>query len=144
MLSLASVVSSDFVDDWKLNIAHTHHPFAQFHTKFWGVEEVAAYTNHIEIDDSTADDGDINLGCYILDIGTRGKEDKIWVCAEYTKMFEFSEKFYTENVCNTLSPCLVITGQPGIGELSDVAIMLRLLTSQILQLGKSVWHWYAL
>jgi hypothetical protein len=50
--------------------------------------------------------------------------DKIWVRAEYTRMFEFAEKFYAENVCNTLSPCLVITGQPGIGGLSDVAIIL--------------------
>jgi hypothetical protein len=42
------------------------------------------------------------------------------------------------------SPCLVITGQPGIGELSYVSIMLGLLTSQILRLGKSVWRRYAL
>jgi hypothetical protein len=119
MSSLAPVVGDGFVDDWKLQIAHTHHPFAQFHTKFWGVEEVAAYTNDMEIDDSTPDDGDIDPGCYVLDIGTQGKEDKIWVRAEYTRMFEFAETFYAENVCNTLSPCLVITGQPGIGELSD-------------------------
>jgi len=39
MSSLASVVSDDFVDDWKLQIAHTRHPFARFHTKYWGVEE---------------------------------------------------------------------------------------------------------
>jgi hypothetical protein len=144
MSSLASVVSDDFVDDWKLQIAHTRHPFARFHTKFWGVEEVAAYLNNMEIDDSTADDGDINPGCYVLDIGTQGKEDKIWAHAEYTRMFKFVETFYAETACNTLSPCLVITGQPGIGGLSDVAIMLGLLTYQILRLGKSVWHWYAL
>ncbi|KIM91796.1 hypothetical protein PILCRDRAFT_58282 [Piloderma croceum F 1598] len=78
----------------------------------------------MEINDSTADDGDIDPGCYVLDIGTRGKEDKMWVRAEYIRMFEFAETFYAENACNTLSPCLVITGQPGI--------------------GKSVWHWYAL
>ena len=98
----------------------------------------------MEIDGSTADDGDIDPGCYVLDIGTRGKEDKIWVRAEYARMFEFAEIFYAENACNTLSPCLVITGRPGIGELPHVAIMLGLMTSQILRLGKSVWRWYAL
>ena len=68
----------------------------------------------MEIDGSTADDGDIDPGCYVLDIGTRGKEDKIWVRAEYARMFEFAEIFYAENACNTLSTCLhVLLSQVG-------------------------------
>ncbi|KAM6499289.1 hypothetical protein JOM56_004797, partial [Amanita muscaria] len=41
------------------------------------------------------------------------------------RVFKFAEEFYAENKSNlALSPCLVITGQPGI--------------------GKSLWRWYAL
>ena len=35
----------------------------------------------------------------------------------YIRMFEFAEKFYAESLNEPRSPCLVITGQPGIGEL---------------------------
>ncbi|KAM6496569.1 hypothetical protein JOM56_007042 [Amanita muscaria] len=79
----------------------------------------------MEINDSTAEDDDIDPSCYVLDIDIQGIEDKIWVRAEYIRMFKFAEKFYAENKSNlALSPCLVITGQPGI--------------------GKSLWRWYAL
>ncbi|KAF8345320.1 hypothetical protein F5887DRAFT_885268 [Amanita rubescens] len=76
----------------------------------------------MEVDDSTADE--ISPRCYVLDIGIRGVEDKIWVRADYIRMFEFAEKFYAESLSNPQSPCLVITGQPGI--------------------GKTLWRWYAL
>ena len=33
-----SVVGNDFIDDWKALIVPARHPLAQFHTKFWGVE----------------------------------------------------------------------------------------------------------
>jgi hypothetical protein len=32
------VIGNDFVDDWKALIVPARHPLAQFHTKFWGVE----------------------------------------------------------------------------------------------------------
>ena len=68
----------------------------------------------------------------------------IWAHADYIRMFEFADKFYAEYVSNPQAPCLVITGQPGAGELSDVVIMLVLLTSHILPLGRSLWRWFAL
>ncbi|KAF8350326.1 hypothetical protein F5887DRAFT_944842 [Amanita rubescens] len=96
-------------------------PLTQFHAKFWGVEEEGGLSDNMEVDDSTAD---ISPRCYILDIGIRGVEDKIWVRADYIRMFEFAEKFYAESLSKPLSPCLVIAGQPGI--------------------GKTLWRWYAL
>jgi len=128
MSTLASVVGNNprLVADWKSQIAPSDDPLAQFHTKFWGVKEVPlpdATDEHkddddMEVDNSTAEGGDIIPGCYVLDIDIQGAaEDKIWVRADYIRMFKFAEKFYAENACNTLSPCLVITGQPGIGEL---------------------------
>ena len=43
---------------------------------------------------------------------------KIWVRADYIRMFNFAKEFYAETLSNPLllSPCLITTGQPGIGE----------------------------
>ena len=114
MSSLVSVVGSDFVDDWKALIVPARDPLAQFHTKFWGVQNTEG--DDIEIDHSTAVEDDINAGCYILDIDIPSIKEKIWVRADYIRMFKFAEEFYAENTSKSLSPCLVITGQPGIGE----------------------------
>ena len=52
-----------------------------------------------------------------LDIDIPVMEGKVWVCSEYIRMFKFAEEFYAENESNfTLSPGLVITGQPGVGK----------------------------
>lgn len=56
----------------------------------------------MEIDGSAAED---DAGCYVLDISIRGAEGKIWVRADYFRIFEFAEAFYAENVSNPLSPC---------------------------------------
>ena len=114
MLSLVSVVGSDFLDDWKALIVPARDPLAQFHTKFWGVQNTEG--NDIEIDHSTAVEDDINAGCYILDIDIPSIKEKIWVHADYIRMFKFAEEFYAKNTSKSLSPCLVSTGQPGIGE----------------------------
>ena len=84
-----------------------------------GQTSIKTYDDDMEVDDSTAEGGDIIPGCYVLDIDIQGAvEDKIWVRADYIRMFKFAEEFYAENASDfALSPCLVITGQPGIGEL---------------------------
>ena len=108
MSSLVSVVGNDFVDDWKALIVPARDPLAQFHAKFCGVQNTEG--DDIEIDHSTAVEDDINAGCYILDIDIPGIKEKIWVRADYIRMFKFAEEFYTESVTDR-SPCLVITGQ---------------------------------
>ena len=126
MSTLATVVGSDQQDiaDWKSRKIRLNHPFAKFHAKFWGVvdsEEKTGLTplsDNMEVDDSTADgNGDeINPHCYVLEIDIPGVEDKIWVRADYIRMFEYAEGFYDKSLPSPLSPCLVITGQPGVGE----------------------------
>ena len=113
MSTLGTVVYN--TAEWNSLKAPCCSPLTQFHTKFWGVEEEGGLSDNIEVDDSTADE--ISSRCYVLDIGIRGVEDKIWVRADYIRMVEFAEKFYEESLPEPLSPCLVITGQPGIGEL---------------------------
>ena len=125
-MSLATVVHS--TAGWNVE-APCYSPLTQFHAKFWGVEKEGGLSDNMEVDDSTADD--ISSRCYVLDIGIRGVEDKIWVRADYTRMFEFAEEFYAEslNEPRSPSPCLVITGQPGIGEL--FLMLLPLCTTDI-------------
>jgi hypothetical protein len=81
----------------------------------------------IEVDDAAANGHDINPGCCFLDINIRGMEE-VWICADYIRMFK---EFYAENVSNSMAPCLVIAGRPGIG---GVVITLALLTYQTLPL----------
>ena len=117
MSRLRTVVGSDeqFLADWNLHKAPPGSPLTAFHTKFWGKPEVR-WRNNMEVDDSTADGHDIGSRCYTLDIGIQGVErGKIWVRADYIRIFEFAEKFYAESLSDPLSPCLVITGQRGIG-----------------------------
>ena len=118
MSTLATVVGSNWqiTSNWNSRKAPLDTPLARFHAKFWGVEEEGELSNNMEVDNSIADGDEISPRCYILDIGIRGAEDKIWVRADYIRMFKFAEKFYAESLSNPLSPCLVITGQPGIGE----------------------------
>jgi hypothetical protein len=139
MSSLVSVVGDSFVDDWNSRIVHIDDPLSEFHAKFWGIADIAGDQenagdqedagdqgddNDMDVDGSAAEDDDIIPACYVLDISIRGVEDKIWVRADYIRLFKFAEEFYAENVANPRSPCLVITGQPGTGALSDVVIML--------------------
>ena len=118
MSTLATVVGSNQqnIADWNSCKVLLDTPLAQFHAKFWGVEEEGGLSDNMEVDDLTADDHEISPRCYVLDTGVQGVEDMIWVRADYIRMFEFAEKFYAESVPNPLSPCLVITGQPGIGK----------------------------
>jgi hypothetical protein len=119
MSTLATVVGSNqqAIADWNSHKAPPYDPFTAFHAKFWGVKEEGRLSDNMEVDDSTADGHDISPRCYVLDIGIQGVEEgKIWVRADYIRMFEFAEKFYAESLSNPLSPCIVITGQPGIGE----------------------------
>ena len=119
MSTLATVVGSNqqHIADWNSHKAPLDAPLSQFHAMFWGViEEEGELSDNMEVDDVTADGHEISPRCYVLDIGIRGVEDKIWIRADYIRMFEFAEKFYAGSLSNPLSPCLVITGQPGIGE----------------------------
>jgi hypothetical protein len=110
MSTLATVVHS--TAEWYSLKAPLYSPLTQFHAKFWGVEEEGGLSDNMEVDGD-----EISPRCYVLDIGIRGVEDKIWVRADYIRTFKYAQTFYDKYSSNPLSPCLVITGQPGIGEL---------------------------
>ena len=70
-------------------------------------------------EDTTADpDDDIIPGCYMLDIGIDGlRFSKLWIRAEYIRVFNSLKTYYDTPVFQYWAPCVVVTGQPGIGEL---------------------------
>jgi len=58
-----------------------------------------------------------NPGCYMLDIGIEGLPfPKIWIRAEYIRIFAYLEYHYNHKRAHNLAPSVVMTGQPGIGE----------------------------
>jgi len=68
-------------------------------------------------DDLTDLDDDVIPGCYVLDLGIAGLPfAKIWIRAEYIRIFNYLQAYYDRPRMNNLAPAVVITGQPGIGE----------------------------
>ena len=67
----------------------------------------------------TADpDDDLIPGCYVLDIDIDGIPcSKIWIRAEYIRIFNALSAYYNTPVFQPQAPAVVITGQPGIGKL---------------------------
>jgi len=62
-------------------------------------------------------DDDIIEGCYSLEIGIKGFNfPRIWIRAEYIRIYDALEDRYRERSYPYLAPAAVITGQPGIGE----------------------------
>jgi len=78
-----------------------------------------------EDEDEDEDDGedkdDIIDGCYALDVNIPEMETSIWVRAEYIRIFDHIAKLYNRGVNqerkDQTSSCVILTGQPGIGEL---------------------------
>jgi cobalamin biosynthesis protein CobT len=72
-------------------------------------------------DDSDYDEDEIIDGCCVLDVNIPGLETSIWVRAEYIRIFEHIAKLYDSVVDierkDQKSSCVILTGQPGIGEL---------------------------
>jgi hypothetical protein len=72
-------------------------------------------------DNGEDNEDDIIDGCYVLDVNIPAMETSIWVRAEYIRIFDHIAKLY-DRVVNPdrkdqKSSCVILTGQPGIGEL---------------------------
>jgi hypothetical protein len=74
-----------------------------------------------EDEDDGEDEDDIIDGCYVLDVNIPAMETSIWVRAEYIRIFDRIAKLYNGVVNqerkDQKSSCVILTGQPGIGEL---------------------------
>jgi hypothetical protein len=107
-------------------------PLVQLHTKFWGknltYEESVLSDNQTHTESGLSDgdqcmdvddDGDFVPGCAILNIGIDDLPfEKIWIRADYIRIYDFLGSRETPLVRNRLAPAAVVTGQPGIGDSS--------------------------
>ena len=132
-------------------------PLVQLHSKFWGKKltledpELSspqpAESDLMDEDKPIdVDDDDFPPGCAILDIGIDDLPfQKIWIRADYIRVYDFIESREAPNrmAVNLLPPAAVVTGQPGIGELSSVGSK-RYYLHVCMRKGKSVWIYYAL
>jgi hypothetical protein len=75
------------------------------------VTEDADVTEIVNVDE----DEDIMEGSYVLDTGMEAIR-KIWIRADYIRIYDCLEKQYDDAAKVYLEPGAVITGQPGIGE----------------------------
>ena len=81
------------------------------------VDETAVVDETMEEATTMDPDDDIIPGCYMLDIGIEGLIPKLWIRAEYIRVFNSLNAYYDEPSFIDKAPCAVVTGQPGIGEL---------------------------
>ena len=62
-------------------------------------------------------DDDVIEGCHFLEIDIEGfAYPKIWIRAEYIRIYDALEMYYKTPSYPNLAPAAVVTGQPGIGE----------------------------
>ena len=75
------------------------------------VTEDADVTEIVNVDE----DEEVRKDTYVLDTGIAAI-NKIWIHADYIRIYECLEKQYNDAAKVYLQPGAVITGQPGIGE----------------------------
>ena len=98
------------------------HTLARLHAKFWGegmAEEKRRWFDDQQIPPFSNMDyeSDIGPGCYILNIDMEGGCSKLWVRSEYIRMYDFCNEIYNRpRYPDEMTPLVVITGQPGIGQ----------------------------
>jgi len=80
----------------------------------------------ITVDPTETTDGgehdDIIPGCCVLHIDI-GAIRKVWVRAEYIRIYGYLEEQYNDCLVKVGNPGAVLMGQPGIGEFSPIAIV---------------------
>ena len=123
-MSLNSVVGNIYTSQWEAERLQPGDILIHFHDVFWGVtmEGEQANEDEGENEDGSEDEDDIINGCHALDIDIPGIESSIWVRAEYIRIFDHIKKLYDSVVDqerkDQKSSCVILTGQPGIGELN--------------------------
>jgi len=96
-------------------------PLVKLHSKFWGknLTYEESELSHNQTDGDEDDVGDFVPGCGILNIGIDDLPfERIWIRADYIRVFNLLESRETSVVRNRLAPAAVVTGPPGIGKFS--------------------------
>jgi hypothetical protein len=144
-LLLASVIGSrpEVLKEWEPFKSSSDSLPAQWHEKFWGksmAEEEQKWRDaqllkplegsglgnepwggdesmYMGMSEAEGLDDDVIEGCYSLEVDIEGfAYPRIWIRAEYIRIYNALESHYAEPSYPYLAPSAVITGQPGIGE----------------------------
>ena len=134
---LASIISlPEVLKEWESFKADPGSSPSQWHIKFWGkiidtqpsasMEGTSGLENEGRDEDEIMDvdtsegvnlDDDIIPGCHFLHIDIKKfPYPKIWIRAEYIRIYDALEAYYNQPSYPYLAPAAVITGQPGVGE----------------------------
>ena len=115
------VLPAEYLPEW-FHLRNEDNPLVQLHSKFWGKRltcEEPEPSNNLPDDMDVDAVDDFIPGCAILDIGIENLPfQKIWIRADYIRVYNFLEDFEAPQATNNVAPGAVITGQPGIGEFS--------------------------
>jgi len=122
------VLPAEYLPEW-FHLRNKDNSLVRLHSKFWGKSlaceepELSNNLSHTKSADEDKDmdvdavDNDFIPGCAILDIGIENLPfQKIWIRADYIRVYNFLEDCEAPQVTNNVAPGAVITGQPGIGE----------------------------
>ena len=138
-LTLASIIGSrpEVLTEWE-SFKHRNDLLpALWHAKFWGKSMEQKYHDaqlpmpveqsglgsegrhgdeRMDVEEEDLDD-DVIEGCHFLEIDMEGfAYPKIWIRAEYIRIYDALETHYQTPSYPNLAPAAVVTGQPGIGE----------------------------
>jgi len=78
----------------------------------WSDEPQEEDADEGPIDNTGSEDDDIIPGCCMLNMSPVGK---FWIRADYIRIFDEIEEFFSNRTPPFRPPSVVITGQPGIG-----------------------------
>jgi len=115
MSSLILTPSGEPLEEMKF--LYNNHPLAQLHSKFWGMSMEVEESEWRRTQTPYESQLEVHPGCYVLDIGIKHLPFlKVWIRAEYIRIFDYVERHYNHDRVHNLAPSIVVTGQPGIGE----------------------------
>lgn len=109
----------------------TGNVLSDFHSTYWEEsipDEVSNLTNNANIVENGVHGMDIDQtpdlnfipGCGLLSQSGIYEAHKIWIRAEYIRVYDYIEKHFSQSHRKT--PAVVLTGQPGIGGLITLLV----------------------
>ncbi|KAH9176571.1 hypothetical protein EDB89DRAFT_2065396 [Lactarius sanguifluus] len=104
----SAIIDQDHPQSAKITRLHYSHPLVQLHRKFW-------LQSLQDVPENEARETGEGLG-FILKLGIPGIwRSELLVRKEYTRLYEYCDKYLESRRNEQKPPSVVITGQPGIG-----------------------------
>ncbi|EGO02970.1 hypothetical protein SERLA73DRAFT_70446 [Serpula lacrymans var. lacrymans S7.3] len=109
------VVQPDKYTNW--NLLDEDNPFAAFHRKFWGKDMSFDGQSERGADKYVVEEmneAQLVEGCHVIHVDIDALCTKLWVRAEYLRVYEYLQAVYNGRKKHESGLTVVLTGQPGI------------------------------